>query len=77
MVVDYLSMSSVDFGAPDFCSPMSEPIGRQAAVDRKLAQIAQRGVHPPGTPLSLEDARRLAEGRVEHYNNVRFLLSHF
>ena len=26
---------------------------------------------PPGTPLSLEDARRLVEGYVEHYNNVR------
>ena len=25
----------------------------------------------PGTPLSLEDARRLAEGYVEHYNDVR------
>jgi serine/threonine protein kinase len=25
----------------------------------------------PGTPLSLEDARRLVEGHVEHYNNVR------
>ena len=25
----------------------------------------------PGTPLSLEDARRLIEGYVEHYNNVR------
>jgi hypothetical protein len=25
----------------------------------------------PGTPLSLEDARRLVEGDVEHYNNVR------
>ena len=25
----------------------------------------------PGTPLSLEDARRLAKGYVEHYNNVR------
>jgi len=25
----------------------------------------------PGTPLSLEDARRLVEGSVEHYNNVR------
>jgi putative transposase len=24
-----------------------------------------------GTPLSLEDARRLVEGYVEHYNNVR------
>src|ERR1700722_4404386 len=25
----------------------------------------------PGTPLSLEDARRLVEGYVEHYSNVR------
>jgi putative transposase len=25
----------------------------------------------PGTPLSLEDPRRLVEGYVEHYNNVR------
>ena len=25
----------------------------------------------PGTPLSLEDARRLVGGYVEHYNNVR------
>src|SRR5215467_7075214 len=26
----------------------------------------------PRTPLSLEDARRLVKGYVEHYNNVRF-----
>jgi len=25
----------------------------------------------PGTPLSLEDARRLVKGYVEHYNNLR------
>ena len=25
----------------------------------------------PGTPLSLDDARRLAQGYVERYNNVR------
>jgi len=25
----------------------------------------------PGTPLSFEDARRLVEGYVEHYNDVR------
>ena len=25
----------------------------------------------PGTPLSLEDARRMIEHYVEHYNNVR------
>jgi putative transposase len=28
-------------------------------------------VHRPGTPLSLDDARRLVEGYVEQYNNVR------
>ncbi len=36
-----------------------------------LAQIDQRECIRPGTPLSLEDARRLVEGYVEHYNNVR------
>jgi hypothetical protein len=25
----------------------------------------------PGTPLSLDDARRLTEGYVERYNNIR------
>ena len=25
----------------------------------------------PGTPLSLNDALRLAQGYVEHYNNIR------
>jgi Integrase core domain len=25
----------------------------------------------PGTPLSLDDARRLVQGYVEHYNNIR------
>jgi len=25
----------------------------------------------PGTPLSLDDGRRLVEGYIEHYNNVR------
>ena len=28
-------------------------------------------MHPAGTPLSLDDARRLVEGYVDHYNNVR------
>jgi putative transposase len=28
-------------------------------------------VHPPWHALSLEDARRLVKGYVEHYNNVR------
>ena len=31
----------------------------------------RRIMRGPGTPLSLEDARRLVEGYVEHYNNVR------
>jgi len=36
-----------------------------------LAQITQGECIRPGTPLSLEDARRLVKGYVEHYNNVR------
>ena len=28
-------------------------------------------MHPPGTPLSLEDARRIVARYVEHYNHVR------
>ena len=39
--------------------------------DRTLAQIAQGECIRPGTPLSLEDARRLVEGYVERYNNIR------
>jgi hypothetical protein len=38
--------------------------------NRTLAQVTQRGVHPPGTPLLPEDARRLVQGYVKHYNNV-------
>jgi hypothetical protein len=36
-----------------------------------LAQIAKEWCIRPGTPLSVEDARRLVEGYVDHYNNVR------
>jgi putative transposase len=36
-----------------------------------LAQVTQGECIRPGTPLSLEDARRLVQGYVEHYNNVR------
>jgi len=39
--------------------------------NRTMAQITQRGVHSARDPLSLEDALRLVEGYVEHYNNVR------
>jgi len=35
------------------------------------AQIAQGRASGPGTPLSLDDARRLVSGYVDHYNNVR------
>lgn len=31
----------------------------------------------PGTPLSLDDARRLVDGYVEHYNNVRLNSARF
>ena len=40
-------------------------------IRRTLAQIAQGECIRPGTPLSLEDARRLVAGYIEHYNNVR------
>ena len=44
------------------------PIERK---DRALAQIAKGECIRPGTPLSLDNARRLVQGYVEHYNNVR------
>ena len=34
-------------------------------------QSIKRECTRPGTPLSLEDARRLIAGYVDHYNNVR------
>ncbi len=34
-------------------------------------QSLKRECIRPGTPLSLEDARRIVTGYVEHYNNVR------
>ena len=34
-------------------------------------QSIKRECIRPGTPLSLEDARRLTAGYVDHYNNVR------
>ena len=36
-----------------------------------FASRTQRECIRPGTPLSLEHARRLVEGYVEHYNRVR------
>ena len=36
-----------------------------------MASFDQIGVHSPGTPLSVEDAVRLIEGYVRHYNEVR------
>ena len=39
--------------------------------NRALVQIAQGRVHPAGNPLSLDNARRLVQGYVNHYNKVR------
>jgi hypothetical protein len=39
-------------------------------VDNDHGRGPSRGIRP-GTPLSLEDARRQGEGYVEHYNDVR------
>jgi len=36
----------------------------------RLAIIAQRGVHPAATSLSLDDARRLVEGYVADYTTT-------
>ena len=47
-----------------------------AVIDRlvrpeKVVDAGQMRVHPTRTPLSLEGARRLVDGCVEHYNDVR------
>jgi len=39
-------------------------ISESGSLDKSLKGECIR----PGTPLSLEDARRLVEGYVEHYN---------
>src|SRR5260221_13642395 len=39
-------------------------------IERWHKSLKGEGIRP-GTPLSLDDARRLVEGYVEHYNNVR------
>jgi transposase InsO family protein len=39
-------------------------------IERWHKSLKSEGIRP-GTPLSLEGARRLVEGYVEHYNNVR------
>ncbi len=40
-------------------------------VVQEIKRAGGRWATRPGTPLSLEDARRLVESYVEHYNNVR------
>jgi hypothetical protein len=37
--------------------------------NRALAQVAKECIQPR-TPLSLDDAQRLVQGYVEHYNNI-------
>ena len=39
-------------------------------IERRHKSLKEEWIRP-GTPLSLDDARRLVEGYVEHYNNVR------
>jgi transposase InsO family protein len=43
---------------------------KQAIIERWHKSLKAECICP-GTPLSLEDARRLVEGYVEHYNNLR------
>jgi len=50
---------------PDFTDPQSN--GKIERWHRSLKGECIR----PGTPRSLDDARRLVKGYVEHYNNVR------
>ena len=55
-------------------SRLSEPYERPSRLSLllKFGQLQLKGeCIRPGTPLSLEDARRLVQGYVEHYNNVR------
>jgi len=47
------------------------PGGTNIVYDRHWHKSLKSECIRPGTPLSLEDARRLIEGYVEHYNNVR------
>jgi len=47
--------------------PLPRPKGKIERWHKSLKEECIR----PGTPLSLDDARRLVEGYVEHYNNVR------
>lgn len=48
--------------------PCAENGGR--SIERWHRSLKSECIRP-GTPLSLEDARRLVEDYVEHYNNVR------
>ena len=51
-----------------------EDVALLSAIERKdraLAQIAQSECIRPGTPLTPEDARRLIQQYVDHYNTVR------
>src|SRR5204862_7373768 len=48
------------------------PLDRQSngKIERWNKSLKSECIRP-GTPLSLDDARRLVEGYVDHYNNVR------
>ena len=55
------------FPTPRFVA-IIEPYQPFRYVDEQAFRYNHR---PAGTPLSLEDARRLVAGDVEHYNDVR------
>jgi putative transposase len=44
--------------------------GTNGEIERWHKSLKRECIRP-GTPLSLEDAQRLVQGYVEHYNNVR------
>ena len=46
---------------------MASPVFPQVPKHKSLKRVYIR----PGAPLSLDDARRLVLGYVDHYNNIR------
>jgi Integrase core domain len=66
--IDYSLPRPVFFQSlpPRSHSKVSDPLERAWRGPRLKGECIR-----PRTPLSLDDARRLVEGYVEHYNNVR------
>jgi hypothetical protein len=49
----------------------TSPYYPQSNGKSNVSQIAERRVHPAGNATVAGDARRLVDGYVEHYNDVR------